>query len=256
MELADGTLMNLFSEAKAGGQVALPRPEVIGLLREAAKGLDFLNSRTHSMEGRRGGGIYHCDVKPQNILLMGGAVKVADFGLSKFTTHSLTDREAGWTILYAAPELLNRKAARQSDQYSLAVVYCQVRGGRLPFVGNAAEVMTGHLMKAPDLTMLPAEERPIVLRALSKDPRSRFPSCSAFVEALAELKTGTDSPQAWWRGWLNRVLRPTRAARDASDKSTELWERSGLAGPNVFVPPTQAEGEAREPKPPGPEDWG
>jgi formylglycine-generating enzyme required for sulfatase activity len=37
----------------------------------------------------------------------------------------------------------------------------------------------------PDLTMLPVAERPAVLRALAKKPAERWPSCKAFVEALA-----------------------------------------------------------------------
>ena len=44
-----------------------------------------------------------------------------------------------------------------------------------------------HLRGEPDLTPLPAGDRPAVARALSKAPADRFPSCSAFVQALAAL---------------------------------------------------------------------
>ena len=40
------------------------------------------------------------------------------------------------TPAYAAPEFFNDQASRWSDQYSLAVAYCQMRGGRLPFAGS------------------------------------------------------------------------------------------------------------------------
>ena len=73
----------------------------------------------------------------------------------------------------------------QSDQYCLAVTYCHLRGGRLPFVGTEAEVMSGHLLRAPDLSMLPESEREAVARALAKDPKDRWPSCRAFVRSTS-----------------------------------------------------------------------
>src|SRR5262249_33890788 len=85
---------------------------------------------------------------------------------------------------YAAPEFFEGRTSRHSDQYSLAITYCQLRGGQLPFTGTPAQMMAGHLMQTPDLEMLPAEERLPVARALAKDPAERWPSCRAFVEAL------------------------------------------------------------------------
>ena len=49
------------------------------------------------------------------------------------------------TPAYAAPEFFKKQTSSQSDQYSLAVTYCHLRGGRLPFTGGMAEVMAGHL---------------------------------------------------------------------------------------------------------------
>jgi len=47
-----------------------------------------------------------------------------------------------------------------------------------------AEVMAGHLLEPPDLTMLPEGEREAAARALAKEPKDRWGSCRAFVEAL------------------------------------------------------------------------
>src|SRR5262249_44893318 len=85
---------------------------------------------------------------------------------------------------YAAPEFFSGQTARQSDQYCLAVTYCELRTGELPFSGSAAEVMTGHIMGTPNLSALPECERPIVGRALAKKPADRWPTCRAFMEAL------------------------------------------------------------------------
>jgi WD40 repeat protein len=93
---------------------------------------------------------------------------------------------AAITPAYLPPEAFAGQSAVQSDQYSLAVTYCHLRGGRLPFTGTAAQVLAGHLHQAADLTMVPEYERPILARALAKKPRERWPNCRAFVQALAE----------------------------------------------------------------------
>jgi hypothetical protein len=48
-------------------------------------------------------------------------------------------------------------------------------------------VTAGHLYGRPDLEALPEAERPIVGRALAKEPGDRWPDCRSFVEALAAL---------------------------------------------------------------------
>jgi formylglycine-generating enzyme required for sulfatase activity len=78
--------------------------------------------------------------------------------------------------------------SKQSDQYCLAASYCQLRSSRLPFAGKPLEVMAGHLTQPPDLTILPAEEREIVARALAKQPHDRWPSCRAFVQELVDCQ--------------------------------------------------------------------
>src|SRR5207253_5893792 len=71
------------------------------------------------------------------------------------------------------------------DQYALAVSYCLLRGGRFPFEGNPAQMLQGHLLREPDLTMVPDLERPAVAKALAKKPDDRWPNCRAFVNALS-----------------------------------------------------------------------
>ncbi len=187
MELADGTLLDRLTEAVAQGHPGIPRAELLQYMRQAAAALDYLN----------GQGVQHRDVKPANLLLVGGGVKVADFGLAKFLDKTMATASSAMTPAYAAPELFNERVSRWSDQYSLAVTYCHLRGNRLPFEGNLAALLAGHLMNAPDLQMLPAEEQVLVVRALAKLPQERWPSCTAFVEALA---TGPASPGLPGRG--------------------------------------------------------
>ena len=152
----------------------IPTGELHAHLRQAAAGIDHL----HSV------GVQHRDIKPQNLLLKDGNVRVADFGLARTLAHTVTGHTGTLTLYYAAPEFFDGKTSRHSDQYSLAVTYCQLRGGRLPFEGTAAQVMAGHVAREPDLTMQPDAERRVVGRALSKHPEDRWPSCTTFADAL------------------------------------------------------------------------
>lgn len=195
MELADRTLLDRLNEALEQGLPGIPRDELLEYMREAAKGLDFLNGHQHTVAGKDKVGIQHRDVKPQNLLLVGNSVKVADFGLSRLLESTATSHTGALTVAYAAPEFFNGQTCSQSDQYSLAVTYCELRSGRLPYGGGSAvQIMAAHIYQAPDLSMLPAEERPIVERALAKEPTHRWLSCRAFVDELRTARIPRAAP--------------------------------------------------------------
>jgi serine/threonine protein kinase len=175
MELADGTLFDRLRQAIEQGQVGIPREELLNYMLEAAKGIDYLNSI----------GIQHRDIKPHNLLLVGGTVRVADFGLAKMLESSLGSHSGAMTPTYSPPEFLQGQTAPQSDQYSLAISYCELRTGKLPFGGeNLYEVMLQKMVDTPDLSLLAVSEQPVVARALAKIPSERWPNCRSFVEAL------------------------------------------------------------------------
>lgn len=177
-ELADESLRDRLHKCIDNSLPGIPRDELLRILGEAADALDFLRD-THQLQ--------HLDVKPENILLLSGHVKVADFGLVKSlevkTTESLV---GGMTPSYAAPEVFRGAPSRSSDQYSLAVLYQELLTGTLPFNGaTTAELTLQHLNDEPDLSPLCEEDRYVLSRALTKEPSHRFDSCADFVRALA-----------------------------------------------------------------------
>ncbi|MGE3809753.1 MAG: protein kinase [Gemmataceae bacterium] len=186
-------LLDRWKEASQSHLPGIPRDELLEYMREAAKGIDFLNSNQR-LPGGEQVGIQHKDIKPQNLLLVGGTVKVADFGLAKVLYSTVTTASSTMTPAYAAPEFFSGQATRWSDQYSLAVTYCQLAAGRLPFEGSPLEVMAGHVTRAPHLKMLPEEDRPVVARALAKKPEDRWPTCRDFVIHLERGASPTPVP--------------------------------------------------------------
>jgi serine/threonine protein kinase len=176
MELADCNLWDRFRECRSQGLVGLPRDELLRYMCETAEVLDLMNSQYQ---------LQHLDIKPQNLFLLHGHIKVADFGLVKDLEGVRAAITGGVTPLYAAPETFDGQISRFCDQYSLAIVYQELLTGKRPFDGpSIQQLINQHLQEPPNLLPLPEADRPAVLRALAKKPEDRFPTCMQFVRAL------------------------------------------------------------------------
>jgi serine/threonine protein kinase len=187
MELADKSLHDVYVEFQNAGLIGVPRDDLLRYMRDAAEALDHMNEK-HNLQ--------HLDVKPRNLFVVCDRVKVADFGLVKhLERQSASGLLGGVTPLYAAPETFSGKISPQSDQYSLAVVYQELLTGQRPFSGkNARQLAQQHLQQEPELRGLTEPERPIVARALAKDPNRRYPNCLAFVRALYTVRAIRPDP--------------------------------------------------------------
>jgi serine/threonine protein kinase len=187
MELADKSLHDVFEECVAAGMVGVPRDSLLRYIRDAAEALDHMNEKH---------GLQHLDIKPRNLFLVSDRVKVADFGLVKHLERSAASGLlSGVTPLYGAPETFTGQISGASDQYSLAIVYQELLTGVRPFNGkNPRQLAQQHMSEEPDLRSLPEAERPVVARALAKEPGKRFPNCLAFLRALYNARVPTRPP--------------------------------------------------------------
>jgi serine/threonine-protein kinase len=153
-----------------------------------------------------GKGFLHRDVKPSNILRdEKGDYYLTDFGLAVsmmgtgLTTHTGT---VLGTPPYIPPEIwLGEKAEPATDQYALACVVYEALTGEVLFKGETPPaVMTAHVLKGPKLDRLEEPWRPILRKALSKDPEERYEHASAFAKALEAR------PRRRWKEWMGMAL--------------------------------------------------
>ncbi len=189
-ELADCTLQDRYEECLHENGRGIPRVELLGYMSEAAKGIDFLNNPPTVDRPK----IQHRDIKPQNLLLSGGSVKVGDFGLARNLQSDVTGHTGSLTVAYAAPEFLKGQTTTWSDQFSLAATYCYLAGGQLPFGSTLQEIVQGHGSGKPDLSMLDTRDQDTVARALSIEPASRWNSCAEFVDSMRSATNTTATP--------------------------------------------------------------
>ena len=197
MGLGHQSLADRLAECQQQGLDGIPIEELLGYMEDAAKAIDFLNSPVHELESGVGA-IGHCDIKPLNILIVGGAVQVCDFGLAHIVGAARSTAAAMGTIAYVAPELLEGKPSPATDQYCLAISYFELRTGALPYDQETASgVMKAVLDGALNLSKLPEAEQAVVRKATAKNPGDRFPSAMGMVTALrqAAMEEGVALPR-------------------------------------------------------------
>jgi serine/threonine-protein kinase len=183
MELAEGSLDDLLSVYKTEFDTPMVPEQVCWYLNQIATAIDFLNRREHRVDGQLVA-VRHCDVKPSNMLVFGRHVKLTDFSLSLLTSVSSQPHDRCGTPAYAAPEIFQGRVNDRTDQYALAVSYCELRGGRLPFPDTPPTIQRGYVRPHPDLSMVPENERPILLKALAPSVVDRWPSCAELMAKL------------------------------------------------------------------------
>ena len=121
-------------------------------------------------------GLVHLDLKPDNLLVDGGIIKIADLGIARARGFGVEGGIRG-TPEYMAPEHLAGGAVdTRADVWSMGVVLVALASG----TGWSHPGAVSWL-------------EPILARCFATDPADRFPSAAALGEALAGLELGGDS---------------------------------------------------------------
>lgn len=154
------------------------------LLLQALEALAYLHRR----------GVLHHDVKPSNMLVADGRVHLLDFGLSTLTSQPRSDDAFG-TLLYLAPEVLNRQAYTEAaDLYSIGVIAYELLVGRHPTLATTAAAFVAEVrFQSPDLTPLAGEPSlaALIRQLLAKTPAERPVSAQAAIAALRQAAGGS-----------------------------------------------------------------
>ncbi|UFS97313.1 protein kinase domain-containing protein [Nocardia huaxiensis] len=218
--------------AEAG---ALAADRAVGLIGQAAAGLDYAHSR----------GILHRDVKPANLLVdrdHTGAerVSVTDFGIAVLQDATATGTGITASFGYAAPERFSGGLVdSRADVYSLGCTLYQMLTGQLPYpYADPGGVIGAHLTAPPPRPTavrpdLPPDLDRVLAIAMAKNPEHRYPTCAALAEdARRALFAGAPTD----RGVMNPVMgQPYSAEMRPVSRSRGRWLAAGLSAGAVVL---------------------
>ncbi|HEX3734754.1 MAG TPA: protein kinase [Solirubrobacterales bacterium] len=230
-------------------------PEIAAELGiQACAGLDYAHRR----------GIIHRDVKPGNLMVVGGpvgggemTVKLTDFGIARAIEQTRITQVGSvvGTAAYLAPEQVRgEEATPATDVYALGVVIYQFLTGRLPYEGSSlAELAVRQQNEKPLPPSTYNDEVPeslggAVLRALEGDPNRRYASADELSSGLRLGLEGEDVtlPAGDEDGTPTRFLGSETAATRHLDRDTAQTEyrpaesQTRRPEPRVSPPPPVA----------------
>ncbi len=170
------SLKDRYQECLAEGKPGVPREELLIYLRAAAEALDYLERQE---------ALHHLSLSPFSLVLASGEPKLMDYGLVELAWLPAGQPLDQQSLRYAAPEAFENAYTKTSDQYSLALIYCEMLTGRLPHHGNMSyQWREARLHGQPDFSLIPQHDVRVLQRALSKESGKRFNTVSEFVTAL------------------------------------------------------------------------
>ncbi len=203
---------------------------------QACSGLDYAHRR----------GIIHRDVKPGNLMIVGGplggedlTVKLTDFGIARAIEQTRITQVGSvvGTAAYLSPEQVRgEEATPATDVYALGVVLYQFLTGRLPYEGSTlAELAVRQQNERPLPPSTYNDEVPeplggAVLRALEGDTNRRYASADEFAGGLRLGLEGEDVTLP-----LEEGTSATRVLED--EAATRRLEETGRTEFRPFPPP-------------------
>jgi serine/threonine-protein kinase len=166
--------------------------------------LEWCRDALHGVDYAHQNGIIHRDLKPGNMMLDGeGKVKVTDFGIAKaFGGPRLTKTGAEMgTPAYMSPEQIRspHHVDHLTDVYSMGVVLYELLTGEIPFDGDTEFGIKEKVVREAPVPLrrrkaaISARAESLVLKAMQKDPSSRFGGCNEFALAIDAILTGRNN---------------------------------------------------------------
>jgi len=164
-------------------------------------GLEFFKQACLGIKAIHDADLVHLDIKPENILLVGGKAKIADFGIGRYCSKMFAKnpkqllRRGVGTPEYMSPEQFRaarpKDIGRASDIYSLGIVLFEILDGNRPFEGDPLELQDAHLnIQPPLLTGKTETWWSIVKRCLEKEATERYSNIDRLLKDLDRAAEG------------------------------------------------------------------
>jgi serine/threonine-protein kinase len=219
MEYVEGdTLANLIARTVQGGR-RVPVHVATRIVIDVLAGLHA----AHELSDDDGTplGIVHRDVSPQNILIgIDGSARLTDFGVARATSRLSTTRtgQLKGKLAYMAPEQARgvKDIDRRADIFAAGVVFWEALEGRRLFKGDGEADTLNKVLNEPIPPLrsadpsVPHEIEGVLERALDRERMRRFPTASAFADALerAANEVGEVATHKDVAAYLDDVLGP------------------------------------------------
>ena len=195
MDYVDGANLKTLIESLKRQNQRMALPQVILIMMEVCKGLQYAHDFVDGETGRELG-IVHRDISPPNILVSRrGEVKLVDFGLAKATSQ-LETTDPGVVkgkFSYLSPEAAaGKEVDRRADIFAVGILLFELITGKRLFFGET-DYQTVELVrqaKVPSIEALNPEVKPeleqIIRRALARDVEERYAQAADLQDALAQ----------------------------------------------------------------------
>uniref|UniRef100_A0A8C7GUC3 Serine/threonine-protein kinase ULK3 n=1 Tax=Oncorhynchus kisutch TaxID=8019 RepID=A0A8C7GUC3_ONCKI len=153
-------------------------------LQQIACALQFLHNHN----------ISHLDLKPQNILLNGSVLKLADFGFASYMSPWDEQSALRGSPLYMAPEMVcRRQYDSRVDLWSVGVILYETLFGRAPFASRSyaeleEKIRSDKPIELPAGARVSRNCRDLLLRLLDRDPDTRLTFTQFFSHPWVDLE--------------------------------------------------------------------